>query len=367
MAGQAFRPVGQAVMRIRRAYFPVLAVLLLTGTAAGGDLLILDTGERLSGRVARVRTGALLFHTTLEGQMMVPMDTVAGLVSEKNFVITLPGDATRYGRFLFRDGEQYLVPLKDGEPEPLSLAEIQEAVPIPQPPKGEAGEGEAAWSVSASAGAQYRAGNRDHIDAVTRLQVDRDAPRTEFEGRATIERDDRAYFPGYVRGEARLGSTGQPGVFGSVEAGRNIDAALDLRTGLNLGLTYDFGGHGLRGGAALNLAHEQWDVSTLRRRLHQWRPFEDSRKDETELNLRLGLRYSRVLFGDGAFESGIRLYPSLTGIGELRARSEAAVLVPVTTRLKLRFNVLVDYDNEPQFHGLDHWSTSVGAGIHLDF
>ncbi len=355
-------------MRISRKYVAIGAALLIMGSAAWGDLLVLDTGERLSGRAVRITAGALLFHTTLEGQMMVPMDTVNALTTGQNFVVTLLDETTLYGQFSVEEQRQYLVPLKGGEARALSLAEVQEAVPIPRPPQGEEQTGgDAQWSASAAAGAQYRSGNRDHVDAVTRLELGRASPATEIDVDAVIERDDSGYFPGYFTGEAGLRGTGQTAPAAGVEVDRNTDAALDLRTGLNLGLAYDFAEAGLRTEAGLNVARESWDVSTLRRRLHQWRPFEDRRKTETELNLRLALRYSRALFGNGAFEGGLRLYPSLTDLGAVRARSEAAVLFPLTSRLKLRLDLLVDYDNEPQFDGLHNWSTSVGAGFHLDF
>ena len=61
------------------------------------------------------------------------------------------------------------------------------------------------------------------------------------------------------------------------------------------------------------------------------------------------------------------LYPSITDLGEFRAESNTALLFPVSTKLQLRLDLLVEYDNSLPFNRLDHWQTAVGAGLQVDF
>jgi len=61
------------------------------------------------------------------------------------------------------------------------------------------------------------------------------------------------------------------------------------------------------------------------------------------------------------------LYPSMTDLGELRARSESSLLMPVTAHLDFRLHLFVDYEDEPEFESMEKWRTSIGAGFQWDF
>jgi len=147
-----------------------------------------------------------------------------------------------------------------------------------------------------------------------------------------------------------------------------------LRGNLSLGVGKDlFAGttHQLEADVGVGGTAEYFDTELLEKSQTNGlgKPFRrrDSTRDEQELHLRLRLRYARTLFKNGAFEKDLKLYPSLTGLGELRARSESSLLFPFTQRFKLKLDLLVDYESSSEFHGLDHWRTSVGASFLWDF
>ena len=98
-----------------------ITALILAGVNASADVLVLDSGESLSGSLIRIKEGTLTFKTSLSGQMMVPVDTVKSLVTDKNYVVTRGDGATRYGRFSSRDAASVLIPLNGADAEPVDL------------------------------------------------------------------------------------------------------------------------------------------------------------------------------------------------------------------------------------------------------
>ncbi|HNT87088.1 MAG TPA: DUF481 domain-containing protein, partial [Candidatus Hydrogenedentes bacterium] len=151
---------------------------------------------------------------------------------------------------------------------------------------------------------------------------------------------------------------------------RDTGAALDLRAQLTLGVhdrLFDNGVSILHGFAGLGAAYEDWDATALEDREHFRAPSGESKETDRELSMQLRLRYSRAILKTGAVDGDIVVYPSLTDLGDFRARSEAAFTLPVMPRLKLRLNLRLDYDSDPGLSGLDEWGASVGAGFRWDF
>jgi len=348
---------------------------ILIAGAARADLLVLDSGESLSGTTIRVAEGTLVFRTTLAGQMMVPMDQVYALTTAANLFVGMADETVHYGRLAMRDKQPRLLPLDGREARPIDLAQVNEAIPIPSPP----GSGEAdyearlaEWRATIEAGVQWHGGNRDHLDLISRLELSRKSETSSFESDVLMERADPDDFPSFIRGEAELRGRGdrplQP--YLQARAERDTDAALDLRAGLSLGVIrplLENGAHGLDALAGLDYTHEEWDPAPLRSNEGPVLFAGDSQRTTGELNLQLGLRYSRALFGSGTLNGDVVFYPALTNLGDLRARSQTALTFPLSTRLRLRLDLLIDFDNQPEFHGLNEWDAAVGASVRVAF
>ncbi|HNT87672.1 MAG TPA: hypothetical protein PKL84_07380, partial [Candidatus Hydrogenedentes bacterium] len=103
----------------------------LAGAIVDADVVKLNDQDTLTGSVVRIVEGTLVFRTSLAGQVMAPMDTLRGLTTDANMVITLTGDKVLYGKFRNTPEGQQVVPLDGGPPAPLVLAEVAEAMPIP--------------------------------------------------------------------------------------------------------------------------------------------------------------------------------------------------------------------------------------------
>ncbi|MFP4501012.1 MAG: DUF481 domain-containing protein [Candidatus Hydrogenedentota bacterium] len=347
----------------------IVAVALSAGAVAVADTLELGNGETFSGTAVRVTEGTLVFRTSLAGQMMVPMDTVAALATEKNLVITLADGRVVYGRLAHGDGGARILPLEGGAPIPITLGEVRETAALPATPGTEA-ETPARLDVGAEAGVRLRDGNTRRVEPLGRLSLSQGDADQRLDAELVVERDDTGRFPGYAR--MRTGWQTQPGVAGAYAAGtflRNTDAALDARVQLSLGLHKrlfgDEGANTLDWRTGIAVQYEAWDTQTLHE--NDSRQYPDKARTEGAAEAELQLRYARAIWGGGRIENRFILYPSLTGPGDFRAQSETAVSWPVTPALQLRLNFELYYESNPPFPGLSSWESSVGAGVRFEF
>jgi hypothetical protein len=95
------------------------------------DLLTLQSGETLSGRLLRIKNSTLVFRTSLEGQMMLPVDRAKKLTTDALFSIQLSDGETLIGRFGQSEEGQVLFPPDPTRTLRLTLEGITEALPIP--------------------------------------------------------------------------------------------------------------------------------------------------------------------------------------------------------------------------------------------
>ncbi|HQE82936.1 MAG TPA: DUF481 domain-containing protein, partial [Candidatus Hydrogenedentes bacterium] len=214
----------------------------------------------------------------------------------------------------------------------------------------------------------------------TRLTLRNRAAAFDFQSEALLELSDDGRFPRLFRSYAdwRFPSQApfQPEL--GLELERDLDEALVFRGALNAGIGRTFINNPSRlleltGG--LNASFEYYDAeelwpdtdNALKRRVQAlYYAGEGPREDEQDLNLRFRLRF-RQFSRIGALSQTFSLYPSMTDLGELRARSESSLLMPVTAHLDFRLHLFVDYEDEPEFESMEKWRTSIGAGFQWDF
>ncbi len=340
--------------------------LLLAGVNAAADVLVLDSGESLSGSLLRIKEGTLTYKTSLSGQMMVPMDTVKSLATDKNFVITVADGSTRYGRFSNKEAASVILPLNGAEAEPVDLRGLKEALLIPSSPSapslmgGPLAEGTAA---SADLGVRFHSGGKDGFAPVLRGELGgRDDKKAWAIGVAGAADDDNAGLD-YLSAEARVKTVGgglNPYLWAGLD--RDTDRALDLRGHLALGLYKAFvptTNNALDAYLGLDVAREEWNPNDINT------PGDGSRRSDVALHL--GLRYYNLLSRHLTLIGALDLFPGLSDPGGLRGSSEASLLFPLNDRLRLRLDFSLGYDSDPLVGGIPKWSASVGAGVGVNF
>jgi len=346
----------------------LLFLPLLLAFAAAGDVVELGSGESLSGVIVRVDDGVLVFRTSLKGQIMAPVDTLKSLSSEANLVLTMADGETLYGQLTKKDGGTYLLPLDRGEKRRVDFAKIKSAMVIPSTPTDEPLSKEALqeWRATIQSGVVVRDARPGYADSVSRVEAGRDTADTRVRAEALVERADPQDFPRLLRGTASASGSGQAGAapFAEIQAERDLMKSLDLRAGLSLGLFQELvqtPKQQISGTAGINVTHETW--ASAQSPIHY--EYTDS---NDELNLHLGLRYSHTLFAASELSSQVTMFPNLIDTGEIRARSETALTVPIIqSKLLLRLNVLLDYEPARNRLGPDELRTEFGAGFGVKF
>lgn len=356
---------------MRRAFLIAVMSCLLPAWA-GGDVLVLGDKETLTGNVVRIEEGTLVFRTSLAGQMMVPMDTVHSISTERNFVITLSNGDVHYGKFASGSAGETIVPLNGEAAQAVTLAEVTEALAIPGTPRAGADDAAPRWRATGETGLVLRDTNRESVEASARIELRGELERSRVEGSLSVSGDDLDKSPNQAGASVLLRDSVRAGIkpYGEARLERDVDRGLDLQVELSLGL-WDYLHEGEKGQlewfAGLNLTYEDWDASEIEDRTSlSFGPGEDERAAR-ESNLQLRLRYSRAIFHGSRLDEDLVLYPSVTDVGDFRARYETSVSVPLATKLRLRLNLRLDFDSDPELDGLDNWGATVGAGFQWDF
>ena len=343
-----------------------IAGLLLAGINAAADVLVLDAGESLSGSLLRVKEGTLTYKTSLSGQMMVPMDTVKSLVTDKNFAITLADGTTRYGRLSSKDATTVILPLNGAPAEAVDLKGLKEALLIPSSPSapslmgGPLTEG---TSASGDLGVRFHSGGKDGFAPVLRGELGGRDEKKAWSFGITGSTDDNNGGLDYLDAQARVKGTGDglnPYLWAGLD--RDTNQALDLRGHLALGLYKAFmpaNGNMLDTYLGLDVAREEMNPKDVNA------PGNTERR--SDLALHLGLRYYTLLSRHLTLIGALDLFPTLSELGGLRGASEASLLFPLGDRLRLRLDFRLGYDGDPLVRGVSKWSTSVGAGVGVNF
>ncbi len=346
-----------------------LAGMLLCSALTWADMVTLESGETLSGSVLRVEDGVLVFRTSMAGQIMAPMDTLKALSCDTSLMLTLDDGTALYGRLIQQDGRGLFAPLDRTGPKPITLARISSALLIPNTPSDTPMSRETLqeWRTSVQSGVLIRDIRPGEAESVRRISAERDWADAAVSSELLTEQTRTGEAPGLLRG--RVSATGDidapTAPYAELEAERDLPRALEMRTGLSLGLLgriLETPHQQLAAAAGLGMTHETWTEEG------PWRAAAARDASGSEPHMQIGLRYQRAFIGKSELSSRLSFYPALPGGREWRARSEAALTLPVIpSKLLLRLNVLLDYDNPPGLAAPQDWKTEFGASIGIRF
>ena len=342
---------------------------------AGADSLLLKQGDLLHGKLVQIQDDTLVFRTELAGQLIVPVDEVTTLTTDRSLIFELRDGQTLPATLIEADGQHFLVASKRDTRIPLALADIRKtaALPYDTKPKGPDAPSllNPEWQTSGELGLSGHVGTRDYLAPFAKIALRKEGEQFDFSSYLRLEMEETAELPDHVRAalewDLHRGRAWYPQVYASAE--RNLAEGRALRADLGVGIggvLYDGPAGLLTGGAGIGVGIERTDTDDLvdRGDLDWMRNREDSDED---LNLRLQLRYTRDLYAGALWEKRLELYPSLTDLGELRARYETALWVPLTPRLKLKVDASVGYDSDRELRGLQEWESTVGASVSVEF
>ncbi|MEK7794274.1 MAG: DUF481 domain-containing protein [Candidatus Hydrogenedentota bacterium] len=352
----------------------VLFVAVLFTTAAGADVLTLRSGDLLSGTLNNIRNGTLSFRSKVAGLVFVPVKEVQSISTDSFVIVDLDGEKLLPGRLRQRDGATYLSFDDAADERLIDLGKVKGVTAVPAAEKSEDAIG-GGTEVSVETGYKFRTGTQGASGPFVDVEIKHDGEQLRVEGDVEAEAlGDGAelgrFVEGGVSGTFDLGAAWHPRI--ALEMERDRDKALDYRADVVAGVETDVRKDErqvLSAVAGVVGTAERFDAGPLRRDLGR-----DGRSLagtdavwDTDLGLHLQLDYSRLLWGDAELQESLVLRPSLTDLGDLRARYNASIQVPISPRLKLNLDLRLDYEDGLPYRQLDEWRTTVGAGVRVKF
>jgi hypothetical protein len=332
----------------RTATFLIFALALALSQTGAADSLDVANGDNLSGTLTRFADGVVYFRTKMAVNLIVPVDEVVRLATDKPVVVKLKDGPALDGQVSL-DPRQAVVTVQGKKPQTFALDQIETILPAQQdkPPAKKP------LRLSAESGILWRSGHDEYADLFGRIKLSTTLDQLLFDTDLFVERADTDEFPRWLTTSARLrfnpASLWQPTLGFDFE--RDTDQDLLSRASVNFGVTRTFPGLGLEAEAGLQPETARWRHHT----------------SDQDLNLRLALHYTRQIFENGSFTNSVTFTPSLINPERIRARSESSLAFPFAQRIQLKLNLLIDYEDYPQLQDLPKWRTTIGASLLWDF
>ncbi len=349
-----------------KRFAPVFVALIVSMGAAAqstDDSVTLVSGEILRGMLLDIDDDVITFRTRHGTRTYLPSDQIQSMSTVEARVVKTTDGKSAVGR-LSKDGDELIV-FSEDTTEAMDFSNVTQIEPAAM------AERESSTTVSSvETGVLFRDGNRSRVDLYARIELDRTAHRYAWNWNSLIALDGRDHFPAYFRSEFDWQgtplATRAPFLLLGLE--RDLDAAIDARafaaTGLEQRLLRQ---SNLRAGVGLGLVYESFDGGDLR----STRGLENVGKSvtslDTDLDLLLRLIYKTQLTDRLSYHDELRVMPSLTDFGDLRASYDSGLTWALRDGLDVNLQLRIDYDDNPPLSKLDSWRAAIGAGLRVRF
>ena len=319
------------IATVRRCGVPLVLAALAGDVRA--DTILLDSGDRLSGRILRYENGRYELETSYAGTVRIDGGRVVSVEMEDEITLLLEDRSRRVGRLVVRNGQLAVRATENADAVPVERRTIVTMTP------GRSDETD--WRIAGriAVGASDASGNTD----VQRLNAD---------GEVTARRDlDRVTLNG--RGN------------------QATQAAAQTEANATLGLKYDrFVSRRWYAYGAGTLEHDQLKELRLRRTFGAGSGYQAIDTERTTLALeggldrvltdffgslpeqtvaaRLALRFDHWLVEDRAqFFHYEQNYVSLTALSESFLRTQTGLRLPISRQMSANVQWNVDWDGDP--------------------
>lgn len=310
-----------------------LALALWASLPAVADTLILDNGDRLTGRVLGLEGGRLEFRTAYAGTLKLPWARVRHLESDEKVRVRLSDGSLLNGRLLAApDGKLRIRVSELVETAPIPLDRVTAFNPPETPHKVK-------LAGRANLGGSFVRGNTEednlHLDAelVARTPTNRYTLGGEVNEASKAGNNTTSNWRGTMKYDHFLGDKNYLYTTGLFE--HDAQADLNLRTSLGFGggrQFYEGKRRNLSLEGGLSYVNEDYELAP----------------DNSYPSLRAALRYDELFWGDRLkfFHAG-DLLMSVEDSGDWLLKTRTGIRVPVAKSLNLSTQVNLDYDNRP--------------------
>lgn len=347
----------------------VSCCMMLLTTLVSADVLVTEGGESLSGKISRVADGILVFRTSLRGQLMLPMSEVRSLESPERWIVTHRDESVEIGRLVSggivvdgsaKAGGETVLPLVYA-----SIRSLKNAPPVTALP-GQLPASPPRWHQRVSTSLGAYSGSADGLRSRLAWEGMREGLKTRLGLRLQLDSGEDEIVGDGVNGALHVLPEGPNrwSPYLHLQVDRQLDEALQWRTGVSVGVRYDFDDVPQQGyfayvGAALQ--RSEWrgeDGAPLARRVTE---------AHTTAGPEVGVGHRHAVWGDGRWESRFAVRPGSNEASALWASAATTVTYPLSPKLHLRFDVSVAFEEDPVFDTLERFNTRFGAGLEFNF
>ncbi len=316
--------------------FALVCITIFSSSIIWGDVIVLDNGSKIIGKIEKVVDGNILIKTDFAGALNIKIERVTSLSSDTPLLVSFPSGNRLYGNIEYKKDET-VVKTPDGRlivEQGGFLAAWLKGAPDPLAPERRK------WSYEAGFDIAGKTGNTERVSTGGRVKVKLKGPKDHllFYLRGSYAKED-----GDKTDDEIIGGIDFESMFGKkhswyarIELENDDIEELDLRSTAALGYGYYFfnkSNQVLRGRMGFMYRHESYN----------------NVDSESTAGLDFGL-YHMYKFEDwGKIVTDITYTPSLEDFGDYRCFHESAYEIPLARSdgWNLQLGVTNEYNSNP--------------------
>lgn len=311
--------------------FLATAGLLLSTAIAWADVVVLENGDHLSGRILKATGGVLELETEYAGVIKLQTAAVAEISTDAPLELHLTNGEVLKGRVTTLADKQLQVAASgDRTATAVNWAQVAAI----NPPPAEA----VRWHGDVTLGGTMKSGNTDSRDTSVALSGVRrgERDRISLKLRYDYGEEDKVRTAESTYGAMKYDYfvTDKFYSFLSLELLIDEFKDLNLRTLVGPGVGYQF-------------FEEESKALAVEAGLSYFNEDRDAAEDQSWLSARLGANLRYRLFDWLSFTDELLVYPSLEEMGEYQLRNEAALISSLSGSWAFKFTNIYEYDSLP--------------------
>jgi putative salt-induced outer membrane protein YdiY len=314
---------------LKRTWGIFFLVLFICAGEVFADKIILENGDKLTGKVESVIDGKLTIVTDYAGPIVIPVSKIKEIDIDNPVEVHLKDGEVLKGKVKTAEDKKLTVESSpEREETTVSMKNVESINPPP-----------VKWRGNIAVGGNLQSGNTDRAGASVALQLARKTEKDRISFRYLFnygEEDSKVTTRNHY-GEAKYDYFFTPKFYAYLAGDLFNDKFSDtrFRTFVGPGAGYQF-----------------WD-DPIKSLLFEagltyfyWGRYEG--KDTDGLSARLGLDFRYQIFKWLAFNDRFQFYPTIGEGGLYFLRNESALTAPLGAGFSLRLANIVDYNSKPE-------------------
>lgn len=322
----------------------------LFSVTAGADVIILQNGDRITGRVMTLKENIVTIETEYAEPIRVRVERVQRIETNEKVEIHLKSGEIMRGSIITSPEGKPMVSAGPGRN--ATVIDWNEVTAVNPPPLEES-----KWSGAVTAGGGLKSGNNDRVQ----VSVGAEAERRSGKDRYSIR-----FLYNYAEEEEKITAR-------NTYVSTKYDYFITLKSFgyivIEL-LSDDFIDLNLRTVIGPGVGYQIWDDAVrsllVEGGISYFSEDRDLAGDDSWITARLATSYRQRLLKSIVFNEQLILYPSLEHGGEYQMRNEASITSPLYEGWSFKLSNILEYDSDPP-QGIESNDWQWTAGLQYGF